>query len=88
MPHGEFPSLYFGGLHDWTMNNVGSSVFQLDDLGNLCGLMPGMTPSETELQTVCMLLASIGKTQGEGQLNFVAVLLLSNTMYIQVVALS
>ena len=45
------------------------TVFQLDELGALCGLMPDVTPSETELQTVCLLLNSIGKTQGEGMLN-------------------
>lgn len=45
------------------------TVFQLDELGALCGLMPDVTPSETKLQTVCMLLNSIGKTQGEGGLN-------------------
>ena len=42
--------------------------FQLDDLGGLCGLMPGSSPTETELQTVCMLQSSIGKMQGEGQM--------------------
>lgn len=51
-------SLHFALLYQYARE-------KLDDLGNLCGLMPGMTPSETELQTVCMLLASIGKTQGE-----------------------
>ena len=45
------------------------TVFQLDDLGTLCGLMPDTAPSETELQTVCMLLSGIGKTQGDGQWN-------------------
>lgn len=38
---------------------------KLDDLGSLCGLMPGSSPTETELQTVCMLQSSIGKMQGE-----------------------
>lgn len=44
-----------------------NACFQLDDLGALCGLLPDMAPSETELQTVCILLSGIGKTQGEGQ---------------------
>jgi len=50
--------------------NIGGTVFQLDDLGTLCGLMPDVTPSETELQTVCMLLSGIGKTQGKGKKNW------------------
>lgn len=54
-------SLHFALLYQYARQ-------KLDDLGTLCGLMPDTAPSETELQTVCMLLSGIGKTQGDEEL--------------------
>ena len=62
--------------------NTGMTLFQLDDLGTLCGLMPDMTPSEKELQIVCMLLSGVGKTQGDGKLNLSTLFLKPIVLYI------